>query len=144
MASSKKNSGFFDEAGFPVGDDITVPDVKDSTPMRWRSPATACSPSIAVGISSLCHPMPQCGAGDRVVVRTKSEVMAKVLQRQTSKKYELASFNPDHELRSVSADDVEWIARIIWASQQALQGTQREFAGVIGSRTLAGCGFVDR
>jgi phage repressor protein C with HTH and peptisase S24 domain len=56
--------------------------------------------------------------GDRVVVRTKGgEVMAKVLQRQTSETFELASFNPDHEPVAIATDDVEWIARIIWASQ---------------------------
>jgi phage repressor protein C with HTH and peptisase S24 domain len=43
--------------------------------------------------------------------------MAKILQRQTSKAIELASFNPDHEVKSVQTEDVVWIARIIWASQ---------------------------
>jgi phage repressor protein C with HTH and peptisase S24 domain len=43
--------------------------------------------------------------------------MAKVLQRPTAKTLDLASFNPAQELRSVAADDFEWIARIIWASQ---------------------------
>jgi phage repressor protein C with HTH and peptisase S24 domain len=55
--------------------------------------------------------------GDRVVVRTKrGEVMAKVLERQTAKTLELSSFK-DQDLLSVARDDVEWIARIIWASQ---------------------------
>jgi phage repressor protein C with HTH and peptisase S24 domain len=44
-------------------------------------------------------------------------VMAKILQRQTSKAIELASFNPDHETKSIPTEDVMWIARIIWASQ---------------------------
>jgi phage repressor protein C with HTH and peptisase S24 domain len=44
-------------------------------------------------------------------------VMAKILQRQSAKSIELASFNPDHEMKSVSTEDVVWIARIIWASQ---------------------------
>jgi phage repressor protein C with HTH and peptisase S24 domain len=56
--------------------------------------------------------------GDRVVVRTKrGEVMAKILQRQTSKGIELASFNPEHETKQLATDEVMWIARIIWASQ---------------------------
>jgi phage repressor protein C with HTH and peptisase S24 domain len=41
----------------------------------------------------------------------------KILQRQTPKALELASFNADHELRTVATEDLEWIARIIWASQ---------------------------
>ena len=56
--------------------------------------------------------------GDRVVVRTTDgQVMAKILQRQTSRTLELASFNPNHKTRSYNMKDVDWIARIMWASQ---------------------------
>jgi phage repressor protein C with HTH and peptisase S24 domain len=56
--------------------------------------------------------------GDRVIARTKGgEVMAKILQRQTSRTIELASFNPDHESKSYDMKDMDWIARIVWASQ---------------------------
>jgi phage repressor protein C with HTH and peptisase S24 domain len=56
--------------------------------------------------------------GDRVVVKTREgEVMAKVLMRQTSRAIDLMSLNPDHPNRSFELADVEWVARIIWASQ---------------------------
>jgi phage repressor protein C with HTH and peptisase S24 domain len=56
--------------------------------------------------------------GDRVVVRTRDgEVMAKILQRQTSRTIELASVNPDFPDRQFQIDEVEWVARILWASQ---------------------------
>jgi phage repressor protein C with HTH and peptisase S24 domain len=56
--------------------------------------------------------------GDRVVVKTREgEVMAKHLLRRTAHKYELQSLNPEHEDRSLAIEDVEWIARILWASQ---------------------------
>ena len=56
--------------------------------------------------------------GDRVVVRTTGgEVMVKELKRRTTKTLELASLNPAHADRVLSADDVEWIARIVWVSQ---------------------------
>ena len=56
--------------------------------------------------------------GDRVVVKTKDgEVMAKVLARQTANVIELHSLNPLHPPRLFDMKDVEWIARIIWASQ---------------------------
>jgi phage repressor protein C with HTH and peptisase S24 domain len=59
-----------------------------------------------------------CRKGDRVVVRTRAgEVMAKVLQKKTAKSIDLASLNPEHPNRTLSARDVEWIGRIIWASQ---------------------------
>jgi phage repressor protein C with HTH and peptisase S24 domain len=52
------------------------------------------------------------------VVKTKNgEVMAKELKRRTSKSVELRSLNPEHKERSLSVDDVVWIARIMWASQ---------------------------
>ena len=56
--------------------------------------------------------------GDRVVVKTISgEVMAKVLERQTQGIIELVSLNPEHPIGRVETAEVEWIARIVWASQ---------------------------
>jgi phage repressor protein C with HTH and peptisase S24 domain len=56
--------------------------------------------------------------GDRVVVKTTSgEVMAKVLERRTPTAIELISLNPDHPQRRLAAGEVEWLARIVWASQ---------------------------
>jgi phage repressor protein C with HTH and peptisase S24 domain len=50
-------------------------------------------------------------------LQKRGDVMAKILQWQTSKSVELASFNSEHKPMSVPIDDVEWIASIIWASQ---------------------------
>jgi phage repressor protein C with HTH and peptisase S24 domain len=56
--------------------------------------------------------------GDRVVLKTKEgEVMAKVLARQSPKSVEVMSLNPEHPNRTFDLADVEWMARIIWASQ---------------------------
>ena len=56
--------------------------------------------------------------GDRVVVKTTSgEVMAKLLEKQTAKVISLSSLNPEHPGRELSMSDVEWVARIVWASQ---------------------------
>jgi len=56
--------------------------------------------------------------GDRVVVKTSGgEVMVKELKRRTTKTLELQSLNPAHVDRTLNADDVEWIARIVWVSQ---------------------------
>jgi phage repressor protein C with HTH and peptisase S24 domain len=56
--------------------------------------------------------------GDRVVVKTtRGEVMAKELKRKTAKTLELKSLNPEHEDRMLTAEEVLWIARIVWASQ---------------------------
>jgi phage repressor protein C with HTH and peptisase S24 domain len=56
--------------------------------------------------------------GDRVAVGTKSgEVMVKILHRQTLNRLELHSVNADYPPRLLDMADVEWIRRIIWASQ---------------------------
>jgi phage repressor protein C with HTH and peptisase S24 domain len=56
--------------------------------------------------------------GDRVVVKTAGgEVMAKVLEKQTTKAIALLWLNPEHENRTLPMVDVEWVARVIWASQ---------------------------
>jgi phage repressor protein C with HTH and peptisase S24 domain len=56
--------------------------------------------------------------GDRVVVKTTGgEVMVKELKRRTAKTLELASLNLAHVDRTLASGDVEWIARIVWASQ---------------------------
>ena len=63
-------------------------------------------------------PTAQLRKGDRVVVKTRAgEVMAKELARQTMQRIELKSLNPDHNDLSLSADDILWIARILWVSQ---------------------------
>jgi phage repressor protein C with HTH and peptisase S24 domain len=55
---------------------------------------------------------------DRVVVRTKSgEVLAKILQRKTNSHVELHSLNAQHADRKIALSDIDWMARIVWASQ---------------------------
>jgi phage repressor protein C with HTH and peptisase S24 domain len=43
--------------------------------------------------------------------------MAKVLGRKNDQTIELVSTNPAHKPRDLAAADIEWIARIVWASQ---------------------------
>ena len=56
--------------------------------------------------------------GDRIVLRTiEGEVMAKQLGRRNDQIVELISLNPAYPTRTIKATDVEWIGRIVWASQ---------------------------
>jgi phage repressor protein C with HTH and peptisase S24 domain len=45
------------------------------------------------------------------------EVIIRELKRRTARTLELQSLHPSHADRTLAADDVEWIARIVWASQ---------------------------
>lgn len=56
--------------------------------------------------------------GDRVVVKlADSEIAVKVLKRAGPGLYEFHAVNPEHSDVTVDADDVEYIARIVYASQ---------------------------
>jgi phage repressor protein C with HTH and peptisase S24 domain len=56
--------------------------------------------------------------GDRVVVKTKDgEVMVKELKRRSSKSIELRSLNPEFADRTLPVRDVQWMHRVLWASQ---------------------------
>jgi len=113
--------GFFDDSGFPIGggwDEINLPNVNDSHAYALEIIGDSMVPVFREGDLVIVSPEQTPRRGDRVVIKTKSgEVLAKVLQRETLKVVELASINPDHPLRTVDRGDIEWIARIVWASQ---------------------------
>ena len=52
-----------------------------------------------------------------VVKTTDGKVEAKIMQRKTAKAVELASFNAAHKTTKLDMKDVDWMARIIWATQ---------------------------
>ena len=113
--------GYFDDGGFPVGggwDKVSLPTVSDGHTYALKISGDSMKPAYRDGDVIVVSPAAQIRRGDRVVVKTRDgEVMAKELRRRTAKSLELRSLNPDHTDRLLSADDVEWIARILWASQ---------------------------
>lgn len=113
--------GYFDDSGFPVGngwEEVDVPGVTDTTAYALEITGDSMLPVYREGDRIIVSPSATIRKGDRVVVKTvDGQVMAKIMQRQTSKTLELASFNKDHAVKSFDMKDVEWIARIIWASQ---------------------------
>lgn len=115
------SGGYFDDAGFPVGkgwDEIAFPAVNDEHAYALEISGSSMEPAYRDGTIVMVSPTSPVRRGDRVVVKTRNgEVMAKELKRRTSKTVELRSFNPDHKERTLSVDDVVWIARIMWASQ---------------------------
>ena len=113
--------GYFDDSGFPVGngwDEIDVPGVTDNTAYALEITGDSMLPVYREGDTIIVSPGATVRKGDRVVVRTTDgQVMAKVMQRQTAKNLELASFNAAHDTKTLDMKDVDWMARIIWASQ---------------------------
>jgi phage repressor protein C with HTH and peptisase S24 domain len=113
--------GFFDDAGFPAGqgwDLIELPAAAGEGSYALEVQGDSMLPLYRHGDMLVVQPNATVRKGDRVVVKTTSgEVMAKVLERRTPTAIELVSLNPDHPQRRLAASEVEWLARIVWASQ---------------------------
>src|SRR3954466_12657697 len=113
--------GYFTDGGFPVGkgwDEVGLPSVNDEHAYALEISGDSMRPTYRDGDVIVVSPGAQIRKGDRVVVKTKEgEVMVKELKRRTSRTLELQSLNPNHVDRVLPASDVEWIARIVWASQ---------------------------
>ncbi|WP_018700877.1 S24 family peptidase [Amorphus coralli] len=113
--------GFFDDGGFPVGtgwDEIAFPERRDEPVYALEISGDSMLPLYRHGDVLIVSRAATIRRGDRVVVKTSDgEVMAKILQRRTPKQIELTSLNPDHPDRIVPLAAIEWMARILWASQ---------------------------
>ncbi|WP_137150962.1 helix-turn-helix transcriptional regulator [Devosia sp. FKR38] len=115
------SGGFFDSAGFPAGqgwDEVALPSPGDNGIYALEVTGDSMEPLYREGDRIVVSPTEQVRRGDRVVVKTRDgEVMAKILARQSARQIELHSLNPAYEPRILDLGQVEWIARIIWASQ---------------------------
>ncbi|WP_296746275.1 helix-turn-helix transcriptional regulator [Mesorhizobium sp.] len=113
--------GFFDDAGYPAGqgwDLVELPARAEEASYALKVQGDSMLPLYRNGDVLIVEPGSPVRNGDRVVVKTTAgEVMAKVLDRRTAKSIVLVSLNPSHPDRDIALGDVEWVARIVWASQ---------------------------
>jgi phage repressor protein C with HTH and peptisase S24 domain len=113
--------GHFDENGFPAGrgwDEVALPQASDEHVYALEISGEAMKPAYRDGDIIVVSPGTPIRRGDRVVLRTSDgEVMVKELKRRTTRTLELASLNPAQADRTIDANDVAWIARIVWVSQ---------------------------
>jgi phage repressor protein C with HTH and peptisase S24 domain len=115
------SGGYFTDGGFPAGkgwDEVGLPSINDEHAYALKISGDSMKPAYRDGDVIVVSPGSPIHRGDRVVVKTKDgEVMVKELKRRTTKTLELQSLNPNHVDRTLAAADVDWIARIVWASQ---------------------------
>jgi phage repressor protein C with HTH and peptisase S24 domain len=115
------SGGYFDDAGLPNGkgwDEVALPSVSDEHAYALEISGDQMKPAYRDGDVIVVSPGTPIRRGDRVVVKTRSgEVLVKELKRRTARTLELQSLNPVHVDRTLAAAEVEWIARIVWASQ---------------------------
>ena len=113
--------GYFDDNGFPAGkgwDEVGLPSANDEHAYALEISGDQMKPAYRDGDVIVVSPGTPIRRGDRVVVKTRTgEVTIRELKRRTAKTLELASLNPNHADHTLAASDVEWIARIVWASQ---------------------------
>ncbi|PCJ86749.1 MAG: DNA-binding protein [Hyphomicrobiales bacterium] len=113
--------GYFDDSGFPEGqgwDEIAFPGDDDDTAYALEVSGESMLPLYRDGDRIIVSPTAQVRRGDRVVVKTlEGEVLAKTLARITAKKIILESLNPEHDTLEFNLREIEWIVRILWASQ---------------------------
>ena len=114
-------SGHFDEGGFPTGkgwDEAALPSINDEHAYALEMSGDQMRPAYRDGDVIVVSPGTPIRRGDRVVVKTRAgEVMVREMKRRTARTLELQALNSGHVDRTLSSGDVEWIARIVWASQ---------------------------
>jgi phage repressor protein C with HTH and peptisase S24 domain len=115
------SGGYFDDSGFPAGkgwDEAALPSTSDEHAYALEISGDSMKPAYRDGDIIVVSPGTPIRRGDRVVVKTSGgEVMIKELKRRTARTLELQSLNPVQADRTLDADEVAWIARIVWASQ---------------------------
>ncbi len=115
------DKGYFDDAGYPTGsgwDEVLFPQIGDLHAFALEISGASMEPIYRDGDTIVVSPAAGIRRGDRVVVRTRDgEVMAKKLIRQSARKVELVSLTKPRRPRMLDAEKIDWIARIVWASQ---------------------------
>jgi phage repressor protein C with HTH and peptisase S24 domain len=113
--------GYFDDGGYPVGgawDEVETPEILDPHAYALEISGDSMEPVFRDGDRVIVSPAAPVRRGDRVVVRTREgEVMAKQLARQSARRLELKSLNPDYPDYSFDLEQVAWMHRVVWASQ---------------------------
>jgi phage repressor protein C with HTH and peptisase S24 domain len=112
----------FSDDGMPTGgpgwEEIAFPGVPHERAFALEVQGDSMRPLYREGDVLLVSPIAPIRKGDRVIVRTRAgEVMAKELKRKTARSVELTSLNPEHPDRLVPTEEIDWMARIMWARQ---------------------------
>jgi len=114
-------SGRFDDNGFPSGDGwdaIPFPAVDDTHAYAMEITGDALDPAYRDGTHIIVSPAAPIRRGDRVIVKLRSgEALVKELKRKTARTLELKPIVPGEADRILTTEEVQWVARVVWASQ---------------------------
>lgn len=113
---------YFTDDGMPAGgpgwEEVEFPDLSNEKVFALEVQGDSMEPLYRDGDVLIVSPTANVRKGDRVVVRTTGgEVTAKELKRRTAKSIELRSLNSEHPDRVIPANEIAWMARVMWARQ---------------------------
>jgi phage repressor protein C with HTH and peptisase S24 domain len=115
------NGGYFDERGHPTGSgwqEIAFPAVHDEHAYALEIVGDGMQPTYRDGDVIIVSPAAPVRRGDRLVIKTRGgELMLKELTRQNPQALELKSVNDGGPDRTLTPEDIAWMARIVWARQ---------------------------
>jgi phage repressor protein C with HTH and peptisase S24 domain len=113
--------GRFDDNGFPSGeawDTLPFPAVEDTHAYALEIAGDSLLPMYRDGAHIIVSPAAPLRRGDRVIVKVRSgELMLRELKRKNARTLELKSLGPEQVDGMLAAEDVLWVARILWVSQ---------------------------
>lgn len=118
-----QRAGTFDEAGFPQGqgwDRIALPftDKDRQALYALKIAGSAANALYREGDVIIAAPGAVPRRGERAVIRTMDgTILTGELARQSGGRIELSTSGPNGEKLAFSSGDVQWTARILWASQ---------------------------
>lgn len=108
----------FDGEGRPVvkgWGKLAFPDLSDEAAFALEITNDGAAPVFCIGDVVIVSPAAKVKRDDCVVVKGKEGVTVARFARQTSKRLELKSLNPDMPDRVMEREAVDWVARIVWA-----------------------------
>ncbi|HYE48988.1 MAG TPA: helix-turn-helix transcriptional regulator [Azospirillaceae bacterium] len=113
--------GRFDAQGRPAGTGwgtLDVPWLPDARAFALRVTGTALEPVYRGGDHIVLSPAAPARPGDRVAARTRGgAVLVGRLAARTALAVEIGSFDPARPPHALAPAGIDWLVRIVWASQ---------------------------
>lgn len=111
----------FDAAGYPIGeqwDEVEFPNLHDRHAYALEVRGDTLQPFFRDGDILVVSPSADVRRHDRVVLRlANGGLLAGTLRRRSAQRIEITTFGRDVEERTLTIGEVDWLARIVWASQ---------------------------
>jgi phage repressor protein C with HTH and peptisase S24 domain len=120
LEAARENS-VFDDDGRPTGkgwEEIGFPAITDPHTFAFEITGKSGEPVYREGDRIIVSPAEKPRRGDRVVARTKKGVIIiGQLGRESARMIEIIPFTPAAPAVTLAPNEIEWINRIVWASQ---------------------------